>query len=98
MLKTVSAALLAVSMVAAPAMAGTVAKTATAAPAATSTAAPVVKADQPKAKVLNANAKMSRHHYRHARHHNVHKNVGVSKAHAKGKVAVKHISPAGKRG
>jgi hypothetical protein len=61
MIKTISAALLAVSLVAAPAMAGTV-KSAT-------HAAPVIKSTQVKPIVLNANAKMGRHHHRHGHHH-----------------------------
>jgi hypothetical protein len=61
MIKTISAALLAVSVLAAPAMAGT-AKSAT-------HAAPVIKSAQVKPSVLNANAKMGRHHHRHHRHH-----------------------------
>jgi len=60
MLKTISAALLAVSVVAAPAFAGTT-KSAT-------HAAPAVKSAQLKPNVLNANAKMGRHHQRHVRH------------------------------
>jgi hypothetical protein len=72
MLKTISAALLAVSVLAAPAMAGT-AKIAHA-----STHAPAVKTGQIKASMLDANARMGRHHrhhhhYRHFRHHRYHK-------------------------
>jgi hypothetical protein len=65
MLKTISAALLAVSVLAAPAMAGT-AKTAH---------APAVKSAHIKASVLNAHARMGRHHhhYRHFCHHRFHK-------------------------
>ncbi|WP_375412437.1 His-rich protein BRANT [uncultured Bradyrhizobium sp.] len=64
MIKTISAALLAVSVLAAPAMAGT-AKT---------HAAPAIKSVQAKPSVLNANAKMGHHHRhghhrRHYRHH-----------------------------
>ena len=57
MLKTISAALLAVSVLAAPALAAGTGKT---------TQAPVTKAAQVKPSVLNANAKMGRHHVRHA--------------------------------
>jgi hypothetical protein len=66
MLKTISAALLAVSVLAAPAMAAGTAR---------ATYAPVVKTGQMKASVLNANARMGRHHhhYRHFRHHHFHK-------------------------
>ena len=66
MLKTISAALLAVSVIAAPALAASADKTApaavnktTTAPAAKTTAAPVIKAEQVKSKSLNANAQMS---------------------------------------
>jgi hypothetical protein len=77
MLKTISAALLAVSVLAAPAMAGT----ATPAMAGTvktthaSTHAAVIKAGHIKASVLNAHARMGRHHHhhRHFRHHRFHK-------------------------
>jgi hypothetical protein len=62
MLKTISAALLAASvLVVAPAMAAGSGRT---------THAPVIKAFQMKPGVLNANARMSRHHQRHAHHHN----------------------------
>ena len=95
MIKTISAALIAVSFIAAPALAATTGKTATA-PAAKTTAAPVIKADQSKSKVMNANAKMGYHkHYRHHRHH---KHMGAYKVHAKGKVAVKPAHSAAKRG
>ena len=66
MFKTISAALLAVSVLAAPAMAGT--KTAQA-PVIKTTQAPVIKPVQAKASVLNANAKMGGHHHKHHRHH-----------------------------
>ncbi len=60
MIKTISAALLAVSVLAAPAMAAGTAKT---------RAAPAIKSVQVKSSVLNANARMGRHHHRHSRHH-----------------------------
>ena len=86
MLKTISAALLAVSVLAAPAMAASSGKTAH---------APVIKAEQVKPNVLNANARMGRHH-RHFRHH--HRHMGALKAHTYSKVSVKHIGSATKRG
>ena len=64
MIKTISAALLAVSVLAAPAMAGTARRAGHAAPAA--------KFVQVKPGVLNANAKMGRHHHRHGYHHRHH--------------------------
>jgi len=96
MIKTISAALLAVSFIAAPALAATTGKTATA-PAAKTTAAPVIKADQTKSKALNANARMGHHHVKHVRHHRSHKHMAVVKNHAAPKLAVKPIAPA-KRG
>jgi hypothetical protein len=60
MIKTISAALLAVSVLAAPAMAGTAGRA--------SHAAPAAKFVQAKPSVLNANAKMGRHHHRHHAH------------------------------
>ena len=89
MLKTISAALLTVSVLAAPALAATPAST---------TRAPVIKTEQMKPGVLNANAKMGRHHvkHRHHRHHRFHKKMGALKSHAK--VAVKHINHTAKRG
>jgi hypothetical protein len=92
MLKTISAALLAVSVLAAPAMAASSGKTAQ---------APVIKAEQVKQvkpSVLNANAKMGRHHVRHLRHHRFHKRIGALKAHQFSKVTIKHVAPATKRG
>jgi hypothetical protein len=90
MLKTISAALVAVSVLAAPAFAGTPGKTAQA-PVNKITQAPVVKAEG-KSKMLNANARMGRHH-KHYRHH---KHIGLHKTHAK-HIAVKHVTPAAKR-
>ena len=101
MFKTISAALVAVSVLAVPALAGTPGKTAqapvsktTQAPA--TKAAPAIKAEQGKAKALNANARMDRHH-KHYRHHRHHKHIGMLKTHAKPHVAVKHVTPAAKR-
>ncbi len=96
MLKTISAALLAVSVLAAPAFAGQAThqsgKTAHTA---------VIKAEQVKLVkpgVLNANARMGRHHLRHHRHHRFHKHVGSLKAHTFSKLSVKHVTPATRRG
>ena len=77
MMKTISAALIAVSVLAAPVMAASTATTAT---------APVIKsvevkkAVQVKPNVLNANARMGRHHHRHVRFHR-HKRMGMLKTH-----------------
>jgi hypothetical protein len=88
MFKTISAALLAVSVLAAPAMA-----------AGRTSDAPVVKAGHAKQGVLNANAKMTRHHVRHISYrHNAHKRIGALKTHRFSKVTVKHVTPAIKRG
>jgi hypothetical protein len=95
MLKTISAALLAVSVITAPALAATSGKSTTA-PAAKTTQAPVVKSEQTKSKMLNANARMG-HHTKHVRHHRHYKHMGVLKTHATPKVAVKPVAPA-KRG
>jgi hypothetical protein len=94
MLKTISAALVAVSVLATPALAGAAGKTAQA-PVNKTTQAPVIKAES-KSKALNANARMGRHHklYRQHRHH---KHIGLHKMHAKPHIAVKHVTPAAKR-
>jgi ribosomal protein L21 len=63
MLKTISAALLAVSMLAVPALANAGTKT---------HAAPAIKSVQVKSSVLNANARMGHHHHRHGHHHHRH--------------------------
>jgi hypothetical protein len=91
MLKTISAALLAVSVLAAPAMAASQTKTAR---------APAIKTEQTKQvkpSVLNANAGMG-HHHRHFRHHRFHKHMGALKTHQSTKVTSKHVLPATKRG
>jgi hypothetical protein len=90
MLKTISVALLAVSVMAAPALAAKSGKT---------TQAPVIKAEQvkkAKPNVLNANAKMGRHHVRHVRSHRAHKHMGALKSHKFS--TIKHVAPAAKRG
>jgi hypothetical protein len=90
MLKTISAALLAVSVLAAPAFA-----------AASRQSAPVVKTGAAKAGVktgvLNAQAKMGRHHVSHHRHHPHHGKIGALSKHHISKVAIKHAA-AVKRG
>ena len=67
MLKIISAARLAASVLAAPAIAAGNAKT-DAAPA-TKSVQLKQKSAQVKPSVLNANAKMGRHHHRHGHHH-----------------------------
>jgi len=86
MFKSISAALLAVSVLAAPAF------------AATGKAAPVTKAAAVKSSVLNANARMGGHHHQHYRHyhHRHHKHMGAIHTHAK--VGFRHASPTTKRG
>ena len=88
MLKTISAALLAVSIIAAPAMAASSGKT---------TQAPAAKTTQVKPKVLNANARMG-HHGKHFSHHRSHKKISALKTHQASKVTIKHAAPASKRG
>jgi hypothetical protein len=98
MFKTISAALVAVSVLAAPAFAGAPGK-ATQAPTNKTVQAPVIKAETTKSKVLNANASMGRHHHKHFRHHRQHKHMGALKVkHFTPKVATKHIAPTAKRG
>jgi hypothetical protein len=96
MLKTISAALLAVSVLAAPALAATQGKPAR---------APVIKAEQVKQvkpSLRNANAKMGRHHVRHASLHRSHKHSAGLKTHKSlhqySKTTIKHTGPATKRG
>src|SRR5262249_11341524 len=94
MLKNISAALIAVSVLAAPALAGTPGKIAQA-PVNKTTQAPVNKTSQmpaSKSKAMNANARMDRH-YKHYRHHRHHKHIGMLKTHAKPRVAIKHAAP-----
>jgi hypothetical protein len=89
MLKTISAALLAVSVLAAPAMAAGTGKTAP---------APVIKSVQVKTSVLNANAQMGHRHQAHYRHHRSHMHMGALKTQKFSKVTIKHVVPATKRG
>jgi len=84
MFKTISAALLAASVLAAPAFAAT-----------TKTQAPAMKSTQTKATpakqgALNANAKMSKHHAKHVRHHTRHNKTAAHRTHSK--VSYKPIS------
>jgi hypothetical protein len=92
MLKTISAALLAVSVLAAPALAASTDKT-TQAPA--SKSAQVNKASQANKSALNANARMGGHHVRHSGHH---KKMMTHKSHKSPKVAAKRFAPPAKRG
>ena len=93
MFKTISAALLAVSVLAAPALAAAPGKTTQAPVIKTTTQAPVIKAESAKSKVLNANARMGRHHHRHFRHHGHNKHMGMLKTHATPKFAIKPVTP-----
>jgi hypothetical protein len=97
MLKTISAALLAASVIAAPVMAASSDKT-TQAPAAKA-AQVKPKADaQVKPNALNANAKMGRHHVKHVRHHRAHKKMSALKTHQFSKATIKHAPATTKRG
>ena len=96
MFKTISAALLAVSVIAAPAMAASSDKT-TQAPVAKTAQAPAAKTEQVKPSALNANAKMGLHH-KQFRHHRSHKHMSALKTHKVSKVTIKHPGPATKRG
>ena len=87
MLKTISAALLAVSVLAAPALAAGTDKTAQ---------APVTKSAPVKQSAVNA--KTGRHHVRHASHHRFHKKMATRKAHQSSKIAAKHVTHPAKRG
>jgi len=108
MLKTISAALLAVSVLAAPAMAASSDKTAQAPATKSVQVKPSVlnakqakpnalSAKQVKPNALNANAKMGRHH-RHHSHHRAHKKMTALKTHQVSKGTIKHVTPATKRG
>ena len=108
MLKTISAALLAVSVLAAPAMAASSDKTAQAPATKSVQVKPSVlnakqakpnalSAKQVKPNALNANAKMGRHH-RHHSHHRSHKKMTALKTHQISKATIKHVTPATKRG
>ena len=70
-----------------------------AAPVAKTAQAPVIKAVQVKTSVLNANARMGRHH--HSIFTSIiafHKHMGALKTHQFSKVTIKHVTPATKRG
>lgn len=92
MLKTISAAVLAVSVLAAPAFAANTDKTAQA-PATKS--ATVTPSAQVKKNPLNANAKTGRHH--HVQHHRSHKKM-AAKVHKSLKVSAKPVTHPAKRG
>jgi hypothetical protein len=89
MFKTISAALLAVSVLAAPAFAATGKTAQTPVIKATQTKTTQIKATPTKAGALNANAKMGKHHTRYVRHHH-HKKMAAHRSHAK--VSYKHTS------
>ena len=97
MLKTISAGLLAVTVLVAPALAASAAKTVQA-PVAKSTT--LTKSAQVKKGPMNANAKMGRHHVRHHRHykhHRFHKKM-AAKFHKSLKVSAKPVTHPAKRG
>jgi hypothetical protein len=97
MLKTFSAIVIAASVLAAPAMAAGPAKltdkTTTVAPIAKPTPVASVK-QEAKPGLLNAQAKMVRHHHRHVRHHHrFHRKMSLNKTfkHTAVKTTVAHI-------
>ena len=57
--------------------------------------APAIKAVRAKPSVMNANARMGRHH---VRHHRFHKHMGAYKAHQSSKLSLRHTRSAVKRG
>ena len=87
MIKTISAALLAVSMLAAPALAAT----------GKSDEVRTVTAKPVKASVLNANARMGRHHHKHYRHYS-HRHHKMGAIKAKTKIGFKTPAHVTKRG
>jgi hypothetical protein len=91
MLKTISAALLAVSVLAAPAIAASTAKTAQAPAAKSATTTAQVKKNP-----LSANAKITRHHARHDKHHRLHKKI-AGKSHESLNVSAKPVKHPAKR-
>jgi hypothetical protein len=95
MLKTISASLLALSVLAAPALAANQSK-ATQAPA--NKTEQVKQVQQAKPKALNANARMGHHHVRHVRHQSFHKHMGALKTQKLSRVSIKHVAPTAKRG
>jgi hypothetical protein len=97
MLKTISAALLAVSVLAAPALAAT---TGQSVHAPITTSATATLSAQVKKDPLNANAKMGRHHKRHHRHHTHHRfhKKMAAKVHKSLKVSAKPVTHPAKRG
>ena len=94
MLKIISATLLAVSVIAAPALA---ASSTGQAPTSKTAQAPAAKTTSVKPAALNANAKMS-HHVAHSRHHRFHKHMSSLKTHKVSKASIKQAAPATKRG
>jgi hypothetical protein len=98
MLKTISAALLAASVLAAPALA---AGSTDSAPAGTTTQAPAAKTAPMKSSALKASTKTTRHHRKHISHLRTHKHVAAVKTHKLSKVSkatTKHVAPTTKRG
>jgi hypothetical protein len=93
-LKTISATLLAVSVLAAPAFAASAGKIVQAPVTKSATA---TKSAQIKKDPLNANAEMGRHHVRHHKHHRSHKKM-AAKLHKSLKVSAKPVTHPAKRG
>jgi hypothetical protein len=95
MLKTISAALLAVSVLAAPVFAASTSKTVQ---APVTKSATVTPSAQVKKNPLNANAKTGRHHHAwNHQHHRFHNKL-AAKAHKSLKVSAKPVTHPAKRG
>jgi hypothetical protein len=105
MLKTISAALLAVSVIAAPVMAASTTKIAqtpvtksSVIKSSVTKSATVTPSAHVKKNPLNANAKIGRHqHVSHYRHHHLHQKM-AAKAHKSLKVSAKPVMHPAKRG
>ena len=99
MFKRISAVLLAVSVMAAPALAASSTKT-NQAPVTKQAPAPVKTNANTGVKTnsLNANAKMDSHHVSHHRHHRHHKISALKTHKTHTKVSYKHVKPVTKRG
>ncbi len=95
MLKTISAALLAASFLAVPAMAASTKQTTQTPVTRSATVDQSAQVKNP----LNANAKMShhKHHAKHSRHHSAHKKM-AAKVHKSLKVSAKPVKHPAKRG
>jgi hypothetical protein len=98
MLKAISAALLAASIIAAPAFAAGSGKNLQSPTMKTAQLKTTDANAKPQTKPASVHSKKDKHHVKHVRNHRSQQRTGALKTHRLSKVSIKHTAPIAKRG